>query len=74
MIAASVASSVEASAASVKTSTASSVSASTTSVRASTTAAVTTAMLSEGWCGEANKAEGYDSGNKGLEQGGFFHS
>jgi len=30
-------------------------------------------MLGEGGCGEANEAKGYDSGNKGLEQGGLFH-
>jgi hypothetical protein len=45
-----------------------------TGVSASTTTAVTTAMLSEGGCGEPNKAQGYDSGNEGLEQGGLFHS
>jgi hypothetical protein len=57
---------VETSASTVKASTA-------TGVSASTTTAVTTAVLSEGGCGEANKAQGYDSGNEGLEQGGLFH-
>jgi hypothetical protein len=58
---------VETSASAVKTST-------STGVSASTTAAVTTAMLSEGGCGAANKGQGYDSGNEGLQQGGLFHS
>lgn len=45
-----------------------------TSVGATTsTAAVTTAMLSEGRRGDADKTEGDDSCKKGLERGGLFH-